>query len=117
MSSFSIKGISQLNLSLNIDNKKNIENIQIIINDLKELIDILSFRISDFTITTQEQISQNEQQLDTFVYDATIPDFSGDTGEGDTGGGDTGGGDTGGGDTGGGDTGGGETTAVVGYFD
>ena len=71
MSSFSINGISQLNLSLNIDNKKNIENIQIIINDLKELIDILSFRISDVTITTQEQISQNEQeveqQLDTCV--------------------------------------------------
>ena len=99
MSSFSIKGMSQLNLSLNIDNKKNIENIQIIINDLKELIDILSFKISDVKITTQEQISQNEQeveqvgqeveqvgqeleqvekQVDTFVNDGSnIPDFSG----------------------------------------
>jgi len=111
MSSFSIKGISQLNLSLNIDNKKNIQNIQIIINDLKELIDILSFRISDVSISTQQQIAQNdqeveqqlesivndqevEQQLESIVNDATIPDFTDGTG-GD----------------------GGDTNAVVGYFD
>ena len=101
MSSFSIKGISHLNLSLNIDNKKNIENIQIIINDLKELIDILSFRISDVSTSTQQQIAQNDQeveeQFESIVYDATIPDFSGDDG--------------------GTDGDGAETTAVVGYFD
>jgi len=108
MSSFSIKGISQLNLSLNIDNKKNIENIQIIINDLKELIDILSFRISDVSTSTQQQIAQNDQeveeQFESIVYDATIPDFSGGTG-GDGGG------------TGGDSGTDAETTAVVGYFD
>jgi len=99
MSSFSIKGISQLNLSLNIDNKKNIQNIQIIINDLKELIDILSFRISDVSTSTQQQIAQNdqeiEQQFESIVCcDATIPDFSDGT-DGD----------------------GGDTNAVVGVYD
>ena len=84
MSSFSIKSISQLNLSLNIDNKKNIENIQIIINDLKELIDILSFRISEVSVSTQQQISteitqldqQVDEQFDSFIYDSTVPDSS-----------------------------------------
>jgi len=63
MSSYSINNISQLNLLLNIDNKKNIENIQIIINDLKELIEILSFKISDISMSTQQQISENATKL------------------------------------------------------
>ena len=76
MSSFSINGITQVNLSLNIDNKKNIENIQVIINDLKELIDILSFRISDVYTSTEKQISENvAEQVDQQI-DSTIPDFS-----------------------------------------
>ena len=112
MSSFSIKGISQLNLSLNIDNKKNIENIQIIINDLKELIDILSFSISDVSTSTQQQIAQNdqeiEQQIENIVYDAT----GGDGGDSGTGGGTGGdGGDSG---TGGGTVA--DTNAVVAYY-
>ena len=97
MSSFSIKSISQLNLSLNIDNKKNIENIQIIINDLKELIDILSFRISDVSTSKQQQIDELDQEIDN-----NFPDFSGDVTGGDSG-------------TGGG-TESNETNAVVGYF-
>lgn len=88
MSSFSIKGISQLNLSLNIDNKKNIENIQVIINDLKELIDILSFRISDVYTSTEEQISKNvSEQVDQQI-DSTIPDFSSGETNGNSGTGD-----------------------------
>ena len=80
MSSFSIKGISQLNLSLNIDNKRNIENIQVIINDLKELIDILSFRISDVYTSTDKQISENVAEEVEQQIDSTIPDyFSGET--------------------------------------
>lgn len=112
MSSFSIKGISQLNLSLNIDNKKNIENIQIIINELKELIDILSFRITDVSVSTQQQINKNqeevEEQFDSFVYDSGTGSGDGTTGDGTTGDGTTGDGTTGGDDS--------QTTALVGYF-
>lgn len=76
MCSFSIQSISQLNLSLNIENKKNIENIQVIINDLKELIDILSFRISNVYTSTEQQISENVSEQVAQQIDLEIPDYS-----------------------------------------
>lgn len=80
MSSFSINSISQLNLSLNLDNKNNIENIQNIINDLKELIYILSFKISDISTTLQNEVEQQiNQEFDKVIYDNTKLDGNTDT--------------------------------------
>jgi len=54
MSSSKNYDISQLNLSMNINNHKNIKNIQIILDDFKEQINILSFRISDISVLLEE---------------------------------------------------------------
>ena len=65
MSSSSNISTTQLNLSLNLDNKTNIENMQTLINDLKELIFLLNSKIdsiSETTSNTIDQVSTNIEQ-------------------------------------------------------